>query len=232
MSKWFILISLLWTACPSSTSPPSSAPPPVVLAPDAGSVVYSWLDENGRIRMSARMEDIPSSQRARVVVSDTGRPRAERLRTDRIMVVDARQENQDGPVNYTLVDLDRLGAVKTGAPEADDPAALGRRAAAQLAESARSLLGIAPALAEDTPAVILYTAEWCGFCKKAAAHLRKQKIDFQQRDIDRDRGAAAELKRKLRQAGLRGSGIPVLDIGGNLVIGFDRNRIDQLLAKI
>jgi len=80
--------------------------------------------------------------------------------------------------------------------------------------------------------VVLYMAPWCGFCKKAAAYLREQGITFRQRDIEKDPGAAAELAGKLERAGLRGGGIPVLDIAGRLVVGFDRTRIERLLESV
>ena len=148
------------------------------------------------------------------------------------MVLDLRKQAQKGPVNYTLIDLDRLGAGPPPAPDPKDPGELGRRAAARLARSAGRLLGFEPVPAESPEAVILYTAPWCGFCKKAAAHLRQKSVRFVERDIDRDRRAAVELSRKLRQAGLSGGGVPVLDIGGTLIIGFDQQRIDRLLERL
>jgi glutaredoxin 3 len=79
---------------------------------------------------------------------------------------------------------------------------------------------------------VLYSAPWCGFCKKAAAHLRLRGIPFEERDIDSDRSAAVELSKKLRQAGLSGGGVPVLDIAGTIVIGFKPDRIDRLLDQL
>ena len=38
------------------------------------------------------------------------------------------------------------------------------------------------------------------------------------------------MQRKLNQAGLRGGSIPVLDVRGRILIGFDQRAVDQALA--
>jgi len=222
----FMLIALLLPAC-QKEPPPAEAPQ---AEPDVGGpVIYSYVDQSGRIRMAVSLDDIPAEFRDRVVLTDTSRPRDQRLLTDRVLVVDLREESDRGPVNYTVVDLDALGKPAPGR-QPRDPGELGRWVVGRAAGRVRDLLGIqAPATAAR---VVLYTAPWCGFCKKAAAHLRSRGVVFEERDIDADRSAAVELSRKLRQAGLSGGGIPVLDIAGTIVIGFKQERIDRLLEKL
>ncbi len=196
-----------------------------------GKVVYSWMDDQGAIRMASRVEDIPEAFRDKVIVTDTARSREQRLKTKRVMLVDLRQEGEDGPVNYTLVDLDKLSRKKTlGEPK--DTGELGIRAVAEMARATRQFLGLSTEVSGRSADVILYTAPWCGFCKKAAAHLRQKGIAFEERDIDSDRQAALELSNKLREAGLKGGGVPVLDIAGTIVIGFKKERIDSLVEKL
>jgi glutaredoxin len=223
------LIALLLASCQGS--PPPAEKPSV--EPDAGgTVVYSYVDKSGRIRMAASLDDIPAEFRDRVVLTDTSRPRDQRLLTDRVLVVDLREEGEQGPVNYTVVDLQALSKRARGSMVRDpkDPGELGRWVVGRVAGRVRGLMGIeAPA---PTAKVVLYTAPWCGFCRKAAAHLRSRGVAFEERDIDADRSAAVELSRKLRQAGLSGGGIPVLDIAGTIVIGFKKERIDRLLEKL
>lgn len=209
------------------------APPPPKQPPatdGGGKVVYSYVDKSGRIRMAVSLEDIPAEYRDKVVLTDTARPREQRLLTDRVLVVDLREEGEQGPVNYTVVDLEALSARAAPVREPKNPGELGRWVVGRVAGRVRALLGI------ETPAaaarVVLYTAPWCGFCKKAAAHLRSRGVAFEERDVDADRRAAVELSRKLRQAGLSGGGIPVLDIAGTIVIGFKKERIDRLLEKL
>jgi glutaredoxin len=196
-----------------------------------GKVVYSWMDDQGAIRMASRVEDIPEAFRDKVLVTDTARPREQRLKTKRVMLIDLRQEGEDGPVNYTLVDLDKLSRKKT-LSEPKDTGELGIRAVAEMARATRQFLGLSTEVAGRSADVILYTAPWCGFCKKAADHLRQKGIAFEERDIDNDRQAALELSNKLREAGLKGGGVPVLDIAGTIVIGFKKERIDSLVEKL
>ena len=47
--------------------------------------------------------------------------------------------------------------------------------------------------------------------------------------LDRNRGADDELQAKARKAGVRVSGVPVTDFKGELVMGFDQAKLDQLI---
>jgi glutaredoxin len=222
------MIALFLAGCrqESAPAPARQAQEP---APQTAQVVYSYVDKTGRIRMAVSLDDIPAEFRDKVVLTDTSRPRDQRLLADRVLVVDLREEGEKGPVNYTVVDLEALGR-RAPDRQPGDPGELGRWVVGRVAGRVRTLLGIqAPASAAR---VVLYTAPWCGFCKKAAAHLRSRGVAFEERDIDADRSAAVELSRKLRQAGMSGGGIPVLDIAGTIVIGFKKERIDRLLEKL
>ena len=224
----YAAVVLVFVACRQAPVEPE---PDAAVADGGKTVVYSYVDDRGRIRMATALDDIPEEFRDRVVLTDTSRPRTQRLRTDRVLVVDLREEGEQGPVNYTVVDLDALGkpaSVSKGQPR--DPGELGAWVVDRVAGRVRTLLGIQAPV--SSARVLLYTAPWCGFCKKAAAHLRFKGIPFEERDIDSDRSAAVELSRKLRQAGLSGGGIPVLDIAGTIVVGFNRQRIDRLLEKL
>jgi glutaredoxin len=75
--------------------------------------------------------------------------------------------------------------------------------------------------------VILYSANWCPWCTKARELLSRLGVAFVERDIDRDPGARAELAAKAGP----GAGVPVVDIGGTLVRGYDPDRIEALLRR-
>lgn len=75
-----------------------------------------------------------------------------------------------------------------------------------------------------TKHVIIYTAVWCGFCHAAKDYLEKKGIAFEERDIEKDQKFASEAVQKSGQMG-----IPVLDIDGTIIIGFDRPKIDAAL---
>lgn len=78
---------------------------------------------------------------------------------------------------------------------------------------------------QQTP-VIVYSADWCAFCKMAKGYLVSKNVPFKEVDVERDHDAARELVSKTGQAG-----IPVLEIGEEVIIGFDRLRIDEAIDK-
>ena len=76
----------------------------------------------------------------------------------------------------------------------------------------------------DKP-VTIYTATWCAFCHAAKQYLDQKGIKYTDLDVESDpaNGTAA-----VEKSGQRG--IPVLDIGGDIIVGFDRPRIDSALS--
>lgn len=71
---------------------------------------------------------------------------------------------------------------------------------------------------------IVYSATWCGFCHAVKQYLDKLGVEYEERDIERDHQNATESVEKSGQMG-----IPVLDIGGEIIVGFDRLKIDAAL---
>ena len=72
--------------------------------------------------------------------------------------------------------------------------------------------------------VTIYTATWCAFCHAAKDYLDKLGIKYSDKDVEKDPQNASESVGKSGQMG-----IPVLDIGGTIVVGFDRPKIDAAL---
>ncbi|MEJ2597747.1 MAG: glutaredoxin domain-containing protein [Anaerolineales bacterium] len=75
------------------------------------------------------------------------------------------------------------------------------------------------------PRVIIFTTPSCSFCRSAKKYLRQQGVPFKDVDVSRDSAAARDMVRRSRQ-----QGVPVLDIGGKIIVGFDRPKIDRLLG--
>lgn len=81
-------------------------------------------------------------------------------------------------------------------------------------------------MAQDNPKVVIYSASWCAFCHAAKDYLDKKGIKYTDKDVDSDRSIAEEAMTVSGQ-----TGIPVLNINGQIIIGFDRPRIDAALAS-
>lgn len=74
--------------------------------------------------------------------------------------------------------------------------------------------------------VIVYSAPWCAFCHAAKQYLGNLGVEFEDRNVEQDRKYAEEAINKSGQMG-----IPVLDINGQIIIGFDRPQIDNALRE-
>lgn len=72
--------------------------------------------------------------------------------------------------------------------------------------------------------MIIYSASWCAFCHMAKEYLKGKKVPFKEIDVDSDPGAAQAIVAKTGQAG-----VPVIEIGDEVILGFDRPRIDLAL---
>jgi len=51
------------------------------------------------------------------------------------------------------------------------------------------------------------------------------------KDIEEEPGANAEMRQKLSSAGLSGASIPVLDVGGTILVGFSTSAVDRALER-
>ncbi len=75
--------------------------------------------------------------------------------------------------------------------------------------------------------IIIYSTAWCGFCRMARQYLDGKQLAYQDKDIETDKAAYEELLQKVQGNYV---GVPVLDIGGTIILGFDRPKIDAALA--
>ena len=74
--------------------------------------------------------------------------------------------------------------------------------------------------------VTIYSAGWCAFCHAAKQYLDKLGVKYEDRDVEKDLEAANEAVGKSGQMG-----IPVIDIDGIVIVGFDRPKIDFALKE-
>lgn len=75
------------------------------------------------------------------------------------------------------------------------------------------------------PRVIVFSTPTCVYCNAVKQYFRQKGIKFRDVDVSRDPIAARDMVRRSGQ-----QGVPVIDIGGRIVVGFDRPKIDQLLG--
>jgi glutaredoxin-like YruB-family protein len=73
--------------------------------------------------------------------------------------------------------------------------------------------------------VKIYSTPTCPYCTMAKKYLDTKNISYEEYDVSVDKNAASDMVSKSGQRG-----VPVLDIDGNIIVGFDKDRIDSLIS--
>lgn len=73
--------------------------------------------------------------------------------------------------------------------------------------------------------VTVYSTPTCPWCDKVKDYLKDKNIDFTEHDVSKDYSRAMEM---IEKSGQRG--VPVLDIEGTIIVGFNQAVIDQTLG--
>lgn len=73
--------------------------------------------------------------------------------------------------------------------------------------------------------VKVYTTPTCPYCTMAKKYLDSRNVQYESIDVASDKTAATEMVTKSGQRG-----VPVIDIDGKIVIGFDKDKIDSMIV--
>ena len=80
-------------------------------------------------------------------------------------------------------------------------------------------------MSERPHRVIVFTTPSCPWCIRAKQYLGERRVVFREVDVARDARAARDLVRRTGQ-----TGVPVVEIDGRPIVGFDKQQIDRLLG--
>lgn len=72
--------------------------------------------------------------------------------------------------------------------------------------------------------VTIFTTPTCAFCHMAKEYFKSKGVKFSEKDLTQDAAAQGWVLQKTGQLA-----VPVIDIDDNIIVGFDRERIDLLL---
>jgi len=72
--------------------------------------------------------------------------------------------------------------------------------------------------------IILYTAPGCVYCQMIKDFFKQNNIVYEEKDISVDDKAREEMVEKSSQLG-----VPVIDINGRIIVGFDQEKLSALL---
>jgi glutaredoxin-like YruB-family protein len=73
--------------------------------------------------------------------------------------------------------------------------------------------------------VKVYSTPSCPWCTVAKNYLKSRNVNFEEVDVSKNRAGAVEMVQKSGQRG-----VPVIDINGNIIVGFDQGAIDSLIG--
>jgi glutaredoxin len=217
--------------CRSSHAPATSearaSAPTVRDSSDA--LLLTWIDDKGDFHVETRVADVPAAGRETVRVVDPGK--SDEASGGQVFVADLRQAGPDGsyPIRaISRTDFEALAVARRAEAgptlaNVPPPAPSGTVAAGE---------GQPPSLAKDVRGgvVIIYGAEWCGACHEAMRYLRRKGVAYVEKDVEKDATAEHEMQEKLARNGLRAGSIPVLDVRGKVMIGFNPSEVDAALG--
>ena len=72
--------------------------------------------------------------------------------------------------------------------------------------------------------IIIYGTDSCPWCHKAREFMKEHKVKFTDKNVGEDQKAAQEMIKKSGQ-----QGVPVIDVNGEIIVGFDEDRLKSLL---
>jgi glutaredoxin len=220
------------TAAETSTPSPGATPdtlPALHLADDTPNLLLTWVGEEGDFHVVEKIDAVPAERRqeVRVVLTDraTGTGSS-------VYVADLTQKRDDGTYavrTLTRADWEALGAdrrktrMEALAPGQPAPGTPAPGAPAPGAEPAE------PGLADPSGAInaIVYGADWCKPCHEAERYLKSLGVSVTKKNIEESRAAQAEMQQKLVRVNRSGAGIPVIDVMGQIFVGYSPGSLKQ-----
>jgi len=192
-------------------------------------LLYTYVENKGTFATTDKADDVPENARRLVRVVDPAK------------ATDKQESNQ-----VYVVDLGELLSAGKAVAKGLSREAFETGALAQLPPGESSPVSgpHGPALPDvpvggmdggaagplGPPVVILYGTPWCGACKAAKQYLAAKHIPYAYKDIESDPAAARELQAKASKMGIPTDRVPILDVRGRLLLGFDRARLDAMLG--
>jgi len=211
---------------PPAPPPSAQARLPTLTVSKDSSLLYTYVDGKGAFATTDKADEVPENSRKLVRVVDPSK---------------MANDGQD-PTKVYVIDVSELLAVGKAEARPLSREAFETGALALLPPGASSPIAgpHGPALPDDVPGVdagpggppvvILYGTPWCGACKAAKKYLAQKRIPYAYKDIEGDPAAARELQSKAARLGVPADRVPILDVRGRLLLGFDPTRLEAMLG--
>lgn len=76
------------------------------------------------------------------------------------------------------------------------------------------------------PNVKVYSTPTCPYCRQAKDYLKEKGVEFEDLNVATDIEARNDMVKKSGQMG-----VPVIEVGESVVVGFNRGKLDELIAQ-
>jgi glutaredoxin len=219
-------------APPAAPSTAQAALPPLDVSGDAG-LLFTHVEPSGNFATTDRADSVPEIARRLVRVIDPAKGVAERNETSNVYVLDLRELIASGKARAQAMSREAFETGALAQLPPGDSSTLGGPHGPPLpeeSEEAAADAGSAGHAPSGAPVVTLYGTPWCGACKAARQYLASKHIPFAYKDIENDASAARELQTKAARLGIPADRVPIIDVRGRLLVGFDRTRLEALLG--
>jgi len=216
-----------------ATKPKPAELPPLEVKADTPNLLLTWIDDKGDFHVAQKPADVPTEGRGKVRVVVTTREEG----TGTLVYV-ANLDETTATGAYRLKTMPRpeweeLGASKRKARmEALAPSALPSSSAAPGSATldGKPSNGSGGKATANGIVVIIYGADWCKPCHDAERYLKQRGATVIKKNIDDNEVAAEEMRKKLARAGRSGASIPVIDVMGQIQVGFSPAALEEALA--
>ena len=204
---------------------PTPQLPPIVIRDESADLTFSYIMLDGGFKTVNKVADVPYEARDAVRVwSDVS---GDGVAGPYVYVADLRNKLADGTYKcdvFPRAYFDDLAADRrkklAGGPK-------GTAVAGGNVDTPPSPTGD-PAAPDGKLTVIIYGADWCKPCHAVEAYLKSKGVPFVHKDVD-DPNVSEEMQVKLQTAGIQTQSIPVLDVAGKLLVGFEPGELDRAL---
>jgi len=198
--------------------------PPREVSKDSA-LLFTYVEPNGIFATTDKAERVPEVARRLVRIMGKTMGEVRRRNNFNVEVIDLRELLAKGKTQPRVMLRE---AFETGAlaqlPPGDSCPLAGPHGSPLAAEPE-------PARSPDEPPVaILYGTRWCKACMAARRYLVSNLVPFTSKDIENNPAAAHELEQKAARFGIAADRVPILDVRGRLLVGYDETRMDGLLA--
>lgn len=213
------LALLLLSGCAEQRKETNAEPdqglPELTLSDDSADILLTYIDGHGDAHTADKPDKVPAKwrKRVRVVTRDGGDGKL-------FYVADLRAKNADGSYPVATMLRSEWEAII-------DAKRRKQRAKADATRNKRDRTGLEGA----GLSAIVYGAQWCQPCHDAADFLKRRGVSVRELDIEEKPVYRREMTDKLRSINQLGGSIPVIDVAGIVVVGFNERQLEGVIQR-